>query len=111
MAYARYKGAAESAILALGFPRTHLFRPGYIYPVKPRRKKSTAYRVLRALYPVGRRLYPNVGLSSEDLARAGLHAGLHGTGPHAAPELESREIRRPADRIRDGNSTPTGDFS
>ena len=30
--YARYKGEAEKALLAAGFPRVYLFRPAYIYP-------------------------------------------------------------------------------
>src|SRR4029077_7611382 len=36
MAFARYKGEAEKALLAVGFPRLYIFRPAYIYPVKPR---------------------------------------------------------------------------
>ena len=107
MAYARYKGAAESAILALEFKRAHFFRPGYIYPVEPRTEPTTAYRVMRARYPLGRRVYPNVGLSSEDLARAMLHAGLHGTDADTAPEIENRQIRRLADRIRHSNPAVT----
>ena len=33
IAFARYKGMAETALLDLGFPRVAIFRPGYIYPV------------------------------------------------------------------------------
>lgn len=100
MAFARYKGAAEKFLLDLAFPRTHLFRPGYIYPVEPRREPNATYRVLRRLYPVARRLYPNVGLASDDLARAMVDAGLHGTGEHSSPVLENRDIRRLALRAR-----------
>jgi uncharacterized protein YbjT (DUF2867 family) len=35
MAFARYKGEAEKALLAAGFPQIYIFRPAYIYPVKP----------------------------------------------------------------------------
>jgi uncharacterized protein YbjT (DUF2867 family) len=38
LAFARYKGEAEKALLAAGFPRVYLFRPAYIYPVQPRRE-------------------------------------------------------------------------
>src|SRR5579864_6035246 len=38
LAFARYKGQAEKALLAAGFPRVYLFRPAYIYPVEPRRE-------------------------------------------------------------------------
>jgi uncharacterized protein YbjT (DUF2867 family) len=30
MAFARYKGEAEKALLAAGFPQVYLFRPAYI---------------------------------------------------------------------------------
>jgi len=33
LAFARYKGEAEKALLAAGFPSLYLFRPAYIYPV------------------------------------------------------------------------------
>jgi uncharacterized protein YbjT (DUF2867 family) len=35
MSFARYKGEAENALLAVGFPHVYLFRPAYIYPVEP----------------------------------------------------------------------------
>lgn len=93
IAFARYKGAAEKALLGIGFPNVYIFRPGYIYPVTPRDEPNLTYRITRAFYPVLRRLYPNVGISSEDLARAMVHAGLHGTGTHDDPVLENRDIR------------------
>jgi len=34
MAFARYKGAAEKALLAAGFPCVYIFRPAYIYSVQ-----------------------------------------------------------------------------
>lgn len=94
IAFARYKGAAERAILDLGFARAHLFRPGYIYPVEPRREPTALYRVMRTLWPVARRLYPNLGIASDDLAQAMVHAAVHGTAGHASPVLENRDIRR-----------------
>ncbi len=38
IAFARYKGEAEKALTAAGFPRIFLFRPAYIYPVQPRKE-------------------------------------------------------------------------
>ena len=93
MAFARYKGAAETALLNMGFPRVHIFRPGYIYPVTPRREPNLMYTTTRFVYPLVRRLYPNIGISSEDLARAMVHAGLYGTGENKNPVLENRDIR------------------
>ena len=40
MAFARYKGEAENALTAAGFPAVYIFRPAYIYPVQPRREPT-----------------------------------------------------------------------
>jgi uncharacterized protein YbjT (DUF2867 family) len=100
IAFARYKGMAENALLRMGFPRVHLFRPGYIYPVTPREEPNFLLRVFRPLWPVLRRIYPDIGVASDDLARAMVHAGLHGTGAHTSPVLENRDIRALVEEIR-----------
>src|ERR1700680_1665336 len=56
--YARYKGEAENALLAAGFPHVYLFRPAYIFPVEPRKEPNFGYRLLRTIYPVFRALFP-----------------------------------------------------
>jgi len=58
MAFARYKGEAENALLAAGFPHLYIFRPAYIYPVEPRKEPNFGYRFLRAIYPAFRLLFP-----------------------------------------------------
>jgi uncharacterized protein YbjT (DUF2867 family) len=68
--YARYKGEAEKALLAAGFPRVYLFRPAYIYPVEPRKEPNFSYRLLRAMYPAFRVVFPNQVIRADDLARA-----------------------------------------
>src|ERR1700719_1558043 len=40
LSFARYKGEAENALAAAGFPRVYIFRPAYIYPVQPRREPN-----------------------------------------------------------------------
>ncbi|MEZ4224800.1 MAG: NAD(P)H-binding protein [Polyangiaceae bacterium] len=92
MAFARYKGAAENALLATGFPRVHIFRPGYIYPVTKRSEPNFSYRLTRALYPMLRALGPKYSITSTQLADALVHAALHGTGNHSDPVLENRDI-------------------
>jgi uncharacterized protein YbjT (DUF2867 family) len=57
MAFARYKGEAEKALIAAGFPRVYMFRPAYIYPVEPRKEPNFSYRLLRTIYPVFRVLF------------------------------------------------------
>jgi uncharacterized protein YbjT (DUF2867 family) len=91
--YARYKGEAESALLAAGFPRVYLFRPGYIYPVEPRKEPNLSYRLLRRIYPFFRVLFPNQVIPADALARAMVDAVAVGTGPPGGPVFENREIR------------------
>ena len=92
MAFARYKGMAENALLGLGFARIHLFRPAYIYPVEPREEPNVMYRVSRALYPVLRRVMPRSVITSEHLGRAMLEAAVAGTPGHEEPVLENTDI-------------------
>src|SRR5690349_21451638 len=67
MAFARYKGEAEKGLLVAGFPRVYLFRPAYIYPLKPRKEPNFSYRFLRSIYPVFRMLFPNQVIRAYDL--------------------------------------------
>jgi uncharacterized protein YbjT (DUF2867 family) len=46
LAFARYKGEAEKALLAVGFPSVYIFRPAYIYPVDPRKEPNFSYGLL-----------------------------------------------------------------
>jgi hypothetical protein len=75
----------------------HLVRPGYIYPVTPRREPNLGYRVLRAIYPLASRIYPGVGVTSEEVARAMVYAGLNRTGD-AATIIGHHDIRPMARR-------------
>src|SRR5579863_5012331 len=70
ISFARYKGQAETALLAAGFPRVYIFRPAYIYPVEPRKEPNLSYRLLRTIYPAFRVLFPNLVIRADDLARA-----------------------------------------
>jgi len=93
MPFARYKGKAEKALLAAGFPRIYLFRPAYIYPVEPRNEPNFSYRLLRAVYPAFRLLFPNQVIRADDLAQVMVDAAVRGTGDHAGPIFENRDIR------------------
>jgi uncharacterized protein YbjT (DUF2867 family) len=91
--YARYKGEAEKALLAAGFPSVYLFRPAYIYPVEPRKEPNLSYRLMRAVYPAFRALFPNQVIRADDLARAMVHVAVNGTGERRNLVLENRDIR------------------
>jgi uncharacterized protein YbjT (DUF2867 family) len=93
MSYARYKGEAEKALLAAGFPCVYIFRPAYIYPVEPRKEPNFNYRLLRGIYPVFRVLFPNQVIPADDLARAMVDVAVRGRGEHGGVVLENRDIR------------------
>jgi uncharacterized protein YbjT (DUF2867 family) len=99
MAFARYKGEAEKALLASGFPHVYLFRPAYIYPVEPRQEPNFTYRLLRAIYPVFRRLFPNQVIPADDLGRAMVDVIVRGTDQRAGPVFENRDIRAIVDSL------------
>ena len=91
--FARYKGEAENALAAAGFPRVYMFRPAYIYPVQPRREPNFSYRLLRAIYPAFRVLFPNQVIRADDLARTMVDVAVRGTGEGRQLVLENRDIR------------------
>ncbi len=91
--FARYKGEAENALLAAGFPHVYLFRPAYIYPVEPRKEPNFSYRLLRAIYPAFRLVFPNQVIRADDLARVLVDAVVSGTGQRGGPVFENRDIR------------------
>jgi uncharacterized protein YbjT (DUF2867 family) len=93
IAFARYKGEAEKALLATGFPHVYLFRPAYIYPVEPRKEPNFSYRILRAFYPAFRLLFPNQVIRADDLARAMVAVVIRKTGDRGGLVLENHDIR------------------
>jgi uncharacterized protein YbjT (DUF2867 family) len=100
MAFARYKGEAEKTLSTAGFPHVYIFRPAYIYPVQPRREPNLSYRLLRAIYPVFRMLFPNQVIRADDLARTMEDAAVRGVGEGHTLVLENRDIRALALRAR-----------
>ena len=91
--FARYKGEAEKALLAAGFTRLYIFRPAYIYPVEPRKEPNFSYRLLRAIYPAFRLLFPNQVIRADDLARAMVNVAVRETGRIGCFVFENRDIR------------------
>src|SRR5580693_4733050 len=98
LAFARYKGEAEKALLASGFPRVYLFRPAYIYPVEPRKEPNFSYRMLRAVYPVFQLLFPNQVIRADDLAKAMVDVAIRTGAGTEQVTLENRDIRNMVDR-------------
>ena len=97
LAFSRYKGQAENALLAAGFPRVYIFRPAYIYPVEPRKEPNFNYQLMRAIYPVFRVLFPNQVIRADDLARTMVDVVLRQTHERQAVVFENRDIRTMAE--------------
>ena len=86
--FARYKGMAENQISAL-YLEFYSFRPGYIYPVVPRKEPNFGYRIMRALYPLMKIFGTKYSITSVELANSIYHIGMNG-----APKeiLENQDI-------------------
>jgi uncharacterized protein YbjT (DUF2867 family) len=100
IAFARYKGEAENALLAADFPHIHVFRPAYIYPVEPRKEPSFGYQLLRAAYPGLRVLFPNQVIRADDLARVMVEVAVQGDGEDRERVFENRDIRAMAESLK-----------
>ena len=95
--WARVKGEAENAILALPFRGAYVFRPAFIRPMHGITSRTRAYRVayavLRPLVPLLTALFPHQSTTTEKLGRAML-----GVARRGAPKriLESDDINAAA---------------
>ena len=96
MMFAKDKGIAENFLLGLQFAHTYIFRPGYIYPVTPRKEPTFAYRIMRVLYPVMTMVYQSGVITSAQLANAMVSIGLHGGDKTV---YENSAIRKVADTL------------
>jgi uncharacterized protein YbjT (DUF2867 family) len=108
MPFARYKGEAENALLAAGFPHVYLFRPAYIYPVEPRKEPNFSYRLLRQIYPIFRVLFPNQVIRADDLARALVEVVASEVGRSRGPVFENRDIRALVESLKPTSGTRIG---
>jgi len=93
LAFARYKGQAEKALLAAGFPRVYVYRPAYIYSVQPRKEPNFSYRLLRAVYPMFRLLFPNQVIRADELAWAMVDVVIRQTQERQGLVFENKDIR------------------
>ena len=100
MAFARYKGEAENALLSSGFSRLYILRPAYIYPVEPRKEPNLSYRILPWIYPVFRLLFPNQVIRADDLAQVMVDLVVNRAGATPSQIFENREIRSMAPSLQ-----------
>jgi hypothetical protein len=84
---------AEKALLLAGFSRVYLFRPAYIYSVRPRKEPNFSYRLIRAVFPLFRLLFPNQVIRADDLGWAMVDVVLRETLERQGLVFENRDIR------------------
>jgi len=93
--WARVKGRTENDLLALGFRRAYMLRPGFIQPVKGVRSKTgwyqVFYTVLKPLSPMIRALFPGLATTTSTVGRAMIRLGLEG---YSRPIVTNRDINR-----------------
>lgn len=87
--FAKDKGIIENRLSNMGFKSFHAFRPGYIYPVTPRKEPNSFYKLMRLLYPLLKLLGANSTIKSTELAKSIFNIGLYGSELEI---LENRDI-------------------
>lgn len=89
MSFAKYKGMAENQLSEMNLGAFYALRPGYIYPVTPRKEPNLMYSVSRSLYPLIKLFGKNTSIKSTELASAMFKVGLNGAKQEV---LENRDI-------------------
>jgi hypothetical protein len=79
--------------LRQGFPVFTSSGPRISIPWNPRKEPNFSYRLLRAIYPLFRALFPNQVIPADDLARAMVDVAVRETGKTGGLVFENRDIR------------------
>lgn len=91
--WARVKGEAEQAILAMPFARAFAIRPAFILPKDGIRSRTAIYNafysLVRPIYPLLRTLAPGVATDTAELGRAMIRLARAG---HTTRILEQRDV-------------------
>jgi nucleoside-diphosphate-sugar epimerase len=77
MMFAKDKGVAENYLFSLELKGLHIFRPGYIYPVTPRKEPNFTYKFSRSIYPFIKLFGSKMSIKSSELAKAMFTAGFY----------------------------------
>jgi len=92
--WARVKGKAENALLAMPFKATYVFRPAFIQPLHGIRSQTKLYNAMYAvvgpLYPLLKAIAPGYATTTEQLGRAMIAVVKRGANQRV---LESRDIQ------------------
>lgn len=90
MMWARVKGKAENAVLKLPFKQTYNLRPGAMKPSEGQRNVKSYYKIINALFPLLRALFPGSTSTVRAVALAMINCVLQGYPTHT---LEVKDIK------------------
>lgn len=76
--WARVKGKTENALLRLPFKKAYNFRPGLMRPLPGQKNIKGFYKILSALYPLLKTVFPNSSSSLREVALAMIHSVTKG---------------------------------
>jgi uncharacterized protein YbjT (DUF2867 family) len=86
----RVKGRVERDLSDLPFKQVYLLRPAYIQPTAGVKHVHIMYKLVGWLYPLWKRIMPNLVITCSELGRAMINTVLN---PQQKQVLESRDLR------------------
>ena len=86
----RVKGRVERDLSNLPFKQVYLLRPAYIQPTAGVKHVHLVYKLVGWLYPLWKRIMPNLVITCRELGRAMINSVLE---PQPKQVLESRDLR------------------
>lgn len=96
--WARIKGKAENALLAMPFKATYVFRPAFIQPLHGIRSRTKIYNVLYAVFrpfvPLLKALAPGSATTTEQLGQAMIAVARHGLPKRVIESADISQISR-----------------
>jgi uncharacterized protein YbjT (DUF2867 family) len=94
--WARAKGKAENALLAMPFRSVYVFRPAMIQPLDGIQSKTPSYRIIYGLtapfLSAARHFWPNYISTTQELGKALLAAAKRGTERRVVEAKQIREV-------------------
>jgi uncharacterized protein YbjT (DUF2867 family) len=93
MLFAKWKGKAEEDLMKLNFKDAYAFRASYIHPSNESKlKEGWMYKVYEWFYMFAKDRFPQICISSNQLAKAMLHVALHGAENKILANEDMRKI-------------------
>lgn len=93
--WARVKGKTENDLLKMGFKAAFMFRPGFMRATPGLQRTQPLYKYIGWLYPLAKRLFPQLVCTLAEVGQAMINVTLHG---YPKKVLEVEDIQEAAHR-------------